>query len=527
MEDKTIKLFGFEIKRQTPPELPSFAPKNDEDGAVVVSEGGAYGTYMDLDGTVRSETELINKYREIANYPEIDMAIDEIVNEAIVGEPEEKIVELVLDDLEIDQKIKDIFNQEFDNVSMLLEFNTKSYEIFRKWYIDGRLYYHTIVDKVNPQAGIQELRYIDPRNIRKVKQIRKSKTPNNVIVQQTTAEYYVYNEKGFMKNKVNYDPTGTSTQGIQIAKDSIVYVTSGVSTPNGDSVQSHLHKAIKGLNQLRAIEDSLVIYRISRAPERRIFYIDVGNLPKLKAEQYLKDIMTKFKNRIVYDASTGEIRDDRKFMTMLEDFWLPRREGGKGTQVETLPGGQNLGQIDDIVYFQQKLYKSLNVPISRLDSQSTYTLGRATEITRDEIKFAKFITRLRTKFSELLLKLLEKQLILKGVVAAEEWESIRHRIRFKFPIDNFFAELKSSELLRDRIQTAQDIDPFVGKYFSEMWVRRNVFRQSDQDIEDINTQMEIESSAKLQDIDKPGDLDHPPPEEEENGKPKRPANARK
>jgi hypothetical protein len=487
------ELFGFEILRKKPEqELPSFAPKLEEDGALVVSEGGAYGQYVDLEGAVRNEAELVSKYREISMHPDIEMAVDDIVNEAIVMDPKKEIVTLNLDDLEQPDNIKKMIQEEFDNVVEMLEFNQHAYEIFRKWYVDGRLYYHLIIDEKAPREGIKELRYIDPRKIRKIKtqkRVRANKT-SNVIINKPAEEFYIYNDKGFAKA-----PTQGSTyndpasQGIKIAVDSVVNASSGLVNVGGDMVIGYLQKAIKPLNQLKSMEDSLVIYRISRAPERRIFYIDVGNLPKMKAEQYLRDIMTRFKNRVVYDAQTGEIRDDRKHMTMLEDFWLPRREGGKGTEITTLPGGQNLGQIDDIVYFQRKLYKSLNVPITRLDPEQNYNFGRATEVSRDEVKFAKFVTRLRGKFSELFNKILEKQLILKGVITSEDWQEFKTNFKYEYSEDNHFAELRNTEILRDRISMLRDIDDFTGKYYSHEWVRRNVLYQTEEDIKEIDAQI--------------------------------------
>ena len=485
------ELFGFEIKRKQQ-ELPSFVPKSENDGAVVVAEGGVYGTYVDLDGSIRTESELVNKYREMAQHPEVDAAIDDVVNEVITQEPETKVVELILDDLDQPDRIKKLLTKEFDEVLRLLEFNDLSYDVFRRWYVDGRLYYHVVVDEEKPQEGIQELRYIDPRKIRKVREQKRKKVAATVTTYQTAAEYYMYNDKGFAKTAGNSSIPTNSVGGLKIAKDSIIHCTSGLTSVNGDLVQSYLHKAIKPLNQLRSMEDSLVIYRISRAPERRIFYIDVGNLPKMKAEQYLRDVMTRFKNKLVYDAATGEVRDDRKFMTMLEDFWLPRREGGKGTEITTLPGGQNLGQIDDIVYFQRKLYKSLNVPISRLDPELQFNFGRATEITRDEVKFAKFINRLRNKFAVLFTKILERQLIMKGICTPEDWDDFKQAIRYKFAQDNYFAELKETEILRDRITMLRDIDDFAGKYYSHDWIRRHVLRQSDQEIEKIDEQIQDE-----------------------------------
>lgn len=486
-----LSLFGFEIKRKR--DLPvSFAPKQQDDGAAIIAEGGAYGTYVDLDGSIRTEAELVNKYREMGMYPEVDQAIEDIVNEVITQEPEQDVVELILDDVELPDRIKKIFIEEFKTVLSLLEFNQLPYEIFRRWYVDGRLYYHVITDEENPTNGVVELRYIDPRKIRKVREQKRKKSINNTTLVQDGNEYYIYNDKGFGKTSGNSSVPSNTIGGLRIAKDSIIHCTSGLTSLNGDLVQSYLHKAIKPLNQLRSMEDSLVIYRISRAPERRIFYIDVGNLPKMKAEQYLRDQMTKFKNRLVYDSATGEVRDDRKFMTMLEDFWLPRREGGRGTEITTLPGGQNLGQMDDVVYFQRKLYKALNVPISRLDPETQFNFGRATEITRDEVKFAKFINRLRSKFSILFTKILERQLILKNIITPEEWDIVKESIRYKFAQDNYYAELKESEILRERMSLLRDVDDYVGKYYSNEWVRRKILHQSDEEIAEIDKQISSE-----------------------------------
>ena len=487
------ELFGFEIVRKNPEkELPSFAPKLEEDGALVVAEGGAYGQYVDLEGAVRNEAELVSKYREISMHPDVEMAVDDIVNEAIVMDPKKEIVTLNLDDLEQPDNIKKMILEEFDQTLELLELNQHAYEIFRKWYVDGRLYYHLIIDEKAPREGIKELRYIDPRKIRKIKTQKRVKVNKNtnVLINKTSEEFYIYSDKGFAKaptQGASYnDP---ASQGIKIAVDSVVNTSSGLVNVGGDMVIGYLQKAIKPLNQLKSMEDSLVIYRISRAPERRIFYIDVGNLPKMKAEQYLRDIMTRFKNRVVYDAQTGEIRDDRKHMTMLEDFWLPRREGGKGTEITTLPGGQNLGQIDDIIYFQRKLYKSLNVPISRLDPEQQYNFGRATEISRDEVKFAKFVTRLRGKFSELFNKILEKQLILKGIITSEDWQEFRTNFKYEYSEDNHFAELRNTEILRDRISMLRDVDDYAGKYYSHEWIRRNVLYQTEEDMKEIDEQI--------------------------------------
>ncbi|MEI6882341.1 MAG: portal protein, partial [Bacteroidota bacterium] len=446
-----MKLFGFEFQRKVPVDTtPSFAPKEADDGAVIVAAGGAYGTYIDLDGTVRTEAELVTKYREMSLQPEIDSAVDEIVNESISID-EENIVSIILDNLEVTDKVKKVIRDEFQNVLNILDFQSRAYEIYRRWYIDGRLYYHVVIDEKNVSDGIKEVRYVDPRKIRKVREIGKRKVPggdgHEAVVPKVQNEYFIFNDKGFnYGNKV----VGPSTTGMKIAKDSVVYITSGLSDTQGTMVLSYLHKAIKALNQLRTLEDALVIYRLARAPERRIWYIDVGNLPKMKAEQYVRDIMVKHKNRLIYDGATGEVRDDRKFMTMLEDYWLPRREGGRGTEVTTLPGGQTLGQMDDVLYFQKKMYQTLNVPVNRLNSDALFSLGRATEVTRDELKFSKFISRLRGRFSTLFTSLLEKQLVLKGIMSIEDGQNIAPDIRFDFAKDNYFTELKNAEMIQNR-----------------------------------------------------------------------------
>jgi hypothetical protein len=496
-----MQLFGFEINRkkeeQEEKKIESFVPPTNDDGALVVTEGGVYGTYVDMDGSVRTEAELVNRYRTMSEDPVVDMAIQDIVNEAIVEDSDEETVEIILDDIEVSDNIKKKIVEEFEEIQKLLEFNTKSYDLFRRWYIDGRLYYHTIIDEKSPKNGIKQLRYIDPRMIKKVREVKKQKDSNGVTIEKVTGEYYIFNPSGFIKKagaQAGTNATSTEAQGIKITKDSILYCTSGLLNSDGNLILSYLHKAIRPLNQLRSMEDSLVIYRISRAPERRIFYIDVGGLPKAKAEQYLRDIMTKFKNKVVYDSSTGEIRDDRKFITMLEDFWLPRRDGGRGTEITTLPAGQNLGEIEDIVYFQNLLYRSLNVPISRLQSESAFNLGRATEISRDEVKFSKFITRLRSKFSELFTKLLEKQLILKGICTVEEWNDWKNDIQYKYALDNYFEELKSIEITRDRITLLRDIDDYVGKYYSHEYIRKYILQQSEEDIKELDKQMKKEES---------------------------------
>jgi hypothetical protein len=493
-------LFGFEFKRVTPEEQPvSFAPPSNEDGAVVVAAGGSYGTYVDLEGTARTEAELVTRYRDMSITADIDRAVEEIVNEAIVHETDEKIVELNLDGLQMADNIKAVIIQEFNAIKNLLNFEDKSYDIFKRWYIDGRLYYHAIIDDKNPRLGIKELRNIDPRKIRKVREQRKKKdVKTDSAVSQTVREYYIYNEKGYNAQGLGggagqYGPA----TGVKIAKDSIVHCTSGLMDTNGTMVISYLHKAIKPLNQLRVLEDATVIYRISRAPERRIFYIDVGNLPKMKAEQYLRDMMVRHKNRLVYDATTGEVRDDRKFMTMLEDYWLPRREGGKGTEITTLPGGENLGKMEDVEYFQKKLYQSLNVPATRLQTEQTYSIGRATEITRDEVKFSKFISRMRAKFSTLFLKCLEKQLVLKGIVTVEDWKSISQYIKFDYAKDNYYEELKETDVLNSRLQVAAQLAPYIGKYYSHGWIRSNIFKQSDEDREQMDTEIKEELGNQI------------------------------
>jgi hypothetical protein len=490
------QLFGFEFKRTTKePELPSFSPTKDtDDGALVISAGGAYGTYVDLDGTVRSEAELVTKYREMALQPECDSAVDEIVNESIAID-EKNLVKIVLDDLNISPQLKSIISAEFDNCLKIIDFNRYAYEIYRRWYIDGRLYYHVVIDDKNPKEGIKELRYVDPRKIRKVREVQKKRAGTDVsepVLTKVINEYYIFNDKGF-----NYGnkAVGPNTTGLKISKDSIIHVVSGLTDNQGTMVLSYLHKSIKALNQLSTLEDALVIYRLARAPERRIWYIDVGNLPKMKAEQYVRDIMVKHKNRLIYDAATGQIRDDRKFMTMLEDYWLPRREGGRGTEVTTLPGGQNLGQMDDVLYFQKKFLQTLNVPVSRLNSDALFSIGRATEITRDELKFSRFIVRLRSRFSHLFTKMLEKQLVLKGITTVEDWQQIQNYIRYEFAKDNYFAELKDAEIRQGRLVQARDMQDIAGKYISHQWIRKNVFQQTEEDIqaEDQTIMAELQS----------------------------------
>lgn len=494
-----MELFGFEIKRkkQLENENISFTPKETDDGAVVVAAGGSYGTYVDLDGTVRTESELVTKYREMTLHAEIDMAVDEIVNEAIIVEKNKDIVAIILDDLkDVPDNVKGAITGEFKEALRLLEFNTHAYHVFRRWYVDGRLYYHAIMDEKQPQLGIKEIRYIDPRKIRKVREVSRKRMTDagDVSLTKTVQEYFLYNDRGFnVGNKTVQSPNS----GLRIGVDAIIQVTSGMMDTNGTMVLSYMHKAIKPLNQLRSLEDATVIYRLSRAPERRIFYIDVGNLPKMKAEQYLRDMMVKYKNRLVYDATTGEVRDDRKFLTMLEDFWLPRREGGKGTEITTLPAGQNLGEIADVEYFQKKLYNALNIPTNRLDNSDNLFGARSTEINRDELKFGKFITRLRTNFSQLFLSILEKQLILKGVMTYDDWVFIAPRIQFDYAMDNYFSEIKDTEMINGRMATLQMITPYIGKYYSNQWVMKNVLRMSDEDVITMREQIMEEAGDPI------------------------------
>ncbi len=489
------KLFGFSIEDTEPlsPSIASPVPENREDESDYYLSSGFFGSYVDIEGVYRTEFDLIKRYREMALHPECDSAIEDIVNEAIVSDTNDTPIEIELSNLNASDGIKNKIRQEFKYILSLLDFDKKSHEIYRNWYVDGRLYYHKVIDLKNPHLGIQELRYIDAMKMRYVRQQKKSEKdkrtyrmagansddPMNFEFPQIE-EYFVYNPK------MTYPTTNPSslggTGGIKFTRDSITYCTSGLVDRNKGSTLSYLHKAIKSLNQLRMIEDSLVIYRLSRAPERRIFYIDVGNLPKVKAEQYLRDVMMRYRNKMVYDASTGEIRDDKKFMAMLEDFWLPRREGGRGTEISTLPGGQNLGEITDIEYFKKKLYRSLNVPPSRMDGEGGFNLGRSSEILRDEVKFSKFVSRLRKRFSYMFHDMLKTQLILKNIITPEDWDMMEEHIQYDFLYDNHFAELKDAELLNERLNMVQIAEPYVGKYFSQDYLRRKILRQTDEEI---------------------------------------------
>ena len=494
----SIKLFGFtignkDIVQNEKPEQASFTLPTAalDDGAVTITQNAHYGTYVDLEGSVRNELELITRYREMANHPECDMAIMEIVDEAITHSKDNKVVDIVLDKLKQPDRIKKLITEEFGNVLRMLNFQNLGGDIFRRWYIDGRMYFQVLVNDKNPKEGIQELRYTDPRKIRKVREIKKGRDPKTgAEIILSIAEYYVFNDRG----TVTQTYTAGTNQGLKIAPDSILNVNSGLMDAKNTFVISYLHKAIKALNQLRMIEDAVVIYRLSRAPERRIFYIDVGNLPKGKAEQYMRDIMIKYRNKMVYDANTGELRDDRKHLSMLEDFWLPRREGGKGTEITTLPAGQNLGQMDDVLYFQKKLLQSMSVPYSRLEPQGggMVGIGRSTEVTRDELKFNKFIQKLRNKFSQIFDDALKIQLSLKGICTVEEWEEFKEYITYDFKKDNNFTEMREAELLRERLSTLNMVDPYVGRYFSSEWVKKNVLRFTDEEIEALDKQIESE-----------------------------------
>jgi Bacteriophage T4-like portal protein (Gp20) len=496
-----IKLFGFtlgnkDVVQLQNPEQPSFALPTEalDDGAVTITQNAYYGTYVDLEGAVRNELELITRYREMANHPELEMAIDDIVNEAITHDVTGRTVDIILDKLKQPETIKKKIIEEFENVLKMLNFGNLSDDLFKRWYIDGRIYYHVVIDESNPKNGIQELRYIDPRKIRKVREIKKMRDPKSgAQIIQSIAEYYVYNDRAPSAQSF----TSEVNSGLRIATESVINVNSGMMDAKNTFVISYLHKAIKPLNQLRMIEDAVVIYRISRAPERRIFYIDVGNLPKGKAEQYLRDVMLKYRNKMVYDAQTGELRDDRKHMSMLEDFWLPRREGGKGTEITTLPAGQNLGELEDVKYFRQKLLQSLNVPISRLEPQQggMIGLGRTTEVTRDEVKFTKFIIRLRNKFSQIFDHALRIQLVLKGICTSDEWDKFREDIYYDYKKDNNFTELRDAELLRERLGLLQVVDPYIGRYYSSDWVKRKILQLSDEDISQMDKQIAKEDKA--------------------------------
>lgn len=512
------KLFGFSIENndQLPPSAVSPVPENNEDGVDHYLTSGFFGSYVDIEGVYRTEADLIKRYREMSLHPECDSAIEDIINEAIVTDTNDSPVQIELSNLNASDGIKDKIRNEFKFILDLLDFDKKAHEIYRNWYIDGRIYYHKVIDLKKPEEGIQELRYIDAMKMRYVraqkkkpgeKQISsvyklKSDNPMDYDFPEIE-EYFIYNPKSIYP--VGNPSAGGGSQGIKMSKDSITYCTSGLVDRNKGSTLSYLHKAIKSLNQLRMIEDSLVIYRLSRAPERRIFYIDVGNLPKQKAEQYLRDVMSRYRNKLVYDANTGEIRDDKKFMSMLEDFWLPRREGGRGTEISTLPGGQNLGEITDIEYFKKKLYRSLNVPPSRMDGEGGFNLGRSSEILRDELKFTKFVGRLRKRFSNMFNDMLRTQLLLKNIITPEDWEVMSEHIQYDFLYDNHFSELKDAELMNERLTLCQTAEPYIGKYYSQDYVRRHILRQTD--VEIIEQDKLIEKEIKAGIIPDPATID--------------------
>ena len=490
-----INLFGFEITRKSPEVQlqPQITSPTSDDGAITVTAGGYFGTYLDLEASFKNENDLISRYREMAMQPELETAIEDIVNESVIHDVSGKSVSIILDDIEQPDNIKEMIREEFDKVLRLLDFSNNGQNIFRDWYIDGRVFYQVLLDEKQPKLGIQELVYIDPRKIKKVRNVLKKKDERTgVQVVTGVQEFYIYNDKLTAQGQTLV--ASNADASVKIAADAIININSGLLDPKRQMVLSYLHKAIKPLNQLRMIEDAIVIYRISRAPERRVFYIDVGNMPKIKSEQYLRDIMTKFRNKVVYDSSTGEVKDDRKFMSMMEDFWIPRRGEGKSTEITTLPAGQNLGELSDVKYFEQKLYKSLNVPISRLEPQTGFSLGRSSEITRDELKFTKFIDRIRAKFSTLFDELMERQLALKGICSVDEWKELKERIHYDFLKDNNFSELKEAELMSARLGLMQQIDPYVGVYFSKAWVRKHVLQFDEEGIERMSEEMEEEQA---------------------------------
>lgn len=496
-----MKFLGLQITRQEPNNLKSFVePENDDSAIEVAAVGSMSGTYLDLSGQAKTEADLVTRYRTMERDPIVKKAIDDIVNESIVVSESEPMVSIVLNDISLTNSVKRKIEDEFEECLNLLNFRLKGYEIFQRWYVDGRLRYHCVIDETKPNLGVQELRYIDPRKIRKIREVKRGKLAAGIdgTSKEIKNEYYVYNEKGFASQKMTNpsDPYNQDIKGIRIAKDSIIDINSGIFTEDNSLVLSYLDTAGKTLNQLNSLEDASVIYRLSRAPERRIFYIDVGDLPKAKAEQYIKDMMTRHKNKLVYDASTGEIRDDRKFMTMLEDFWFPRREGGRGTEVTQLAGAQNLGETDDIDYFRKKLNDSLNVPSSRMDPNAVFSFGKSGEITRDEIKFAKFIMRLRTKFAELFTEFLEKQVVLKNIMTYEEWLEIRNLIRYDYLEDNHYQELKKIEILNGRLEALRNIQDYVGVYFSKDWVKTHILMLTDTEIEDMNKEIEAAKAVE-------------------------------
>lgn len=487
-----FEIFGFKIERKSEERpnanVPAFALPENDDGSVMFAGGGAYGSYLNMEGEYKNEVELIYKYREMSSLSDCEVAIENVVNEAIVAGKGERPVNILLDNLSLTESIKTKIRNEFDTILDLLNFNNFGHEVFRRWYVEGRLYYHIMIDENDPSRGIVELRSLDATKIKKITQVNKEKKQDTINVK--------------VNEVFNYNPAGLNAQnrqGILISRDSIAYCTSGLLDKRKKMVLSYLHKAIKPLNQLRMVEDAIVIYRISRAPERRIFYIDVGNLPKVKAEQYIRDIMTRYKNRLVYDSDSGEVRDDRRHQSMLEDYWLPRREGGRGTEITTLPGGENLGQLDDVEYFQRKLYKAMHVPVSRLEADSGFSLGRESEITRDELLFSKFVHKLQIRFSSLFQEVMEKQLILKNIMTSSEWNAVKDKIQYDFTSDHFYTELKQQEILNARMTLARDSEDFVGKYYSKEWFRTNILRQTEEEAQLEDERIESENESEMED----------------------------
>ena len=496
-----MELFGFEIKRKKPGQGEKSFVAPDSGGALEsINAGGYFGTYFDVEGVAATEAELIKRYRDTSMMADVDSAIEDIVNDSISNTDDEKPLAICLDDLKVSANIKKSIEQEYDNVMRLMDFNDKAQDYYKRWYVDGRIYFHKVIDLQKPKDGIKDIRYIDPRKIKKVREVKREKTGKGGIdVIKEINEYFIYDDKGIKQKAGNYTPANANDKAIKISKDAIAYCPSGLVDQDKNIPLSYLHKAIRPANQLRMMENAVVIYRITRAPERRIFYIDVGNLPTGKAEQYLKDIMERYRNKLVYDASTGEIRDDKKFMSMLEDFWLPRKEGGRGTEIQTLPGGDNLGQIEDVVYFQRKLYQSLNVPVSRLEQQAGLNFGRSAEITRDELKFTKFIAKLRKKFAILIDDLLRTQLILKGVINESDWDEMREDIRYIFASDVYYTESKEQEILRSRIEVLNGVAPYVGQMFSKSYVQKKILRLSDEEIAEIDSEIDNPEDHRIGD----------------------------
>jgi hypothetical protein len=495
-----MNIFGFEITREKPqPTEKSFVAPSDDGGVESIRAGGYYGTYLDIEGIANTESELIKRYRDIALMADVDAAIEDVVNDAIANLNDEVPLKLNLDKTGLSVNIQKKITDEFNYILRVLHFNDRAQDYFRRWYIDGRLVFHKVIDTARPQDGIKDIRYIDPRKITKIKEIKKEKNENGVSFVKEVEEFFLFNEKGVTDKPGQYKPAADSNSALKITKDAIVYCASGLVDQDKNIPLSYLHKAIRPANQLRMMENAAVIYRITRAPERRIFYVDVGNLPSGRAEQYLKDIMDRYRNKLVYDANTGEVRDDKKFMSMLEDFWLPRREGSQGTQIDTLPAGQNLGEIGDIEYFQKKLYQALNVPVSRLEQSAGLNFGRSAEINRDELKFAKFVAKLRRKFSTMFEDLLKTQLVLKNIMTEEDWNDIKDTIIYNFSQDAYYTESKNQEIMRSRFEVLQGASSFIGSLFSKEYVQKNILMLTDEQLEEINMQMQVEAPFKTQD----------------------------